>query len=85
MDKFKGNKRLLMMYVIGRKDGKARHVENIAIDKTTPSSFEGRHNGKDYYSMFLYDRGRRHTQVIALDRIQTTRTEVEAASLGLLR
>ena len=79
------NKRTLLMYVIGRKDKKPRLVENIPLDKEHPSTYEGQHNGREYYLMRLYDTGKIHTQVIALDRVMTTRTEKEAASLGLLR
>ena len=85
MSNFRKNQKLLLMYVIGRKDKKPRRVENIPMDKEHPATYEGKHNGREYYSMYLYDRGIRHTQIIALDRVQTTRTEVEAGALGLLR
>ena len=85
MGNLKGNKRKLLMYILGRKDRKPRLVENIPMDKEHPATYEGQHNGKDYYLMYLYDKGVRHTFTIALDRVMTTRTESEAASLGLLR
>ena len=85
MNPLEKKKRTLLMYVIGRKDKKPRLVENIPLDKEHPSSYEGQHNGREYYLMRLYDKGQVHIQVIALDRVMTTRTEKEAASLGLLR
>ena len=85
MNPLNRNKRTLLMYVIGRKDKKPRLVENIPLDKEHPSSYEGQHKGREFYLMRLYDKGKVHIQIIALDRVMTTRTEKEAASLGLLR